>query len=415
MDIPKLIKIRQNFKSEHLLDIEGSVKNQIDSLSISSKPGASIAIAVGSRGVANINRIVKATVDTLKEKGVNPFIVPAMGSHGGATAEGQKEVLESYGITEEYIGVPIKSSMQVVELTQTTLKTRVFMDKYAYESDGVVVINRVKPHTDFHGTTESGLLKMCAIGLGKHKQALELHKYGVYGLRELIPMTAREVLKSGKIIMGIGIVENAYDKTMVIKAVLPSEMEHEEIKLLDTSRKNMPALPVKQLDVLIVDEMGKDISGVGIDSNITGRIRIRGESDLSMPDITNIVVTDLTEASHGNALGMGLADFITNNLYNKIDFKATYENVLTSTFIERGKMPIVAETDRQAAEYALRTSGSIDISKARIIRIKNTLQLDEIFVSEPILDEIKGQSRIKVLGTFQYMFDSMGNLVDFNE
>ena len=413
MIMPKLAKIRQSFNNEHIADIEGTVKEQINGLETKIRPGASIAVAVGSRGIANLNRIVRATVGILKEKGAKPFVVPAMGSHGGATAEGQKEVLESYGVTEEYTGAPIRSSMQTVELPQGSLKTRVFMDRYAYESDGVVVINRVKLHTDFHGSTESGLLKMCVIGLGKHKQALELHNHGVYGLKELVPETAREVLKSGKILMGVGIVENAYDRTMVIRAVLPRDMEKEEMRLLDINRKNMPSFPVKQMDVLIVDEMGKDISGIGIDSNITGRIKIRGEQELSDPDITNIVVTDLTGASHGNALGIGLADFITKNLYDKIDFKATYENVLTSTFTERGKIPIVAATDSMALEYALRTSGPVKPDAARIIRIKNTLRLNELYVSKPVLDEVEAYENIEVAGDFKDMFDSCGRLIEF--
>lgn len=414
MNIPKLIKIRQSFKNEYIADIEGAVKAQIDSLGLQLKPGASIAVAVGSRGIANIRLIVKATVDALKERGAHPFIVPAMGSHGSATAEGQKEVLTSYGVTAEYTGVPVISSMQVVELPQGDLKIKVFMDKHAYESDGIVVINRVKVHTDFHGRTESGMLKMCVAGLGKHKQAMAIHNQGVYGLRELVPMIAREVLKTGKILMGIGIVENAYDRTMIIKAVLPCDIENEELKLIDISRRNMPGFPVQQMDVLIVDEMGKDISGIGIDSNITGRIRIRGEQDSEVPDITNIVVTDLTEASHGNALGMGVADFITKNLYDKIDFNATYENVLTSTFTERGKIPIVADTDRKAVEYALRTCGPVKSENIRIIRIKNTLKLNELYVSESILEELKADKGIEILGDFNKMFDSSGKLVEFD-
>lgn len=413
MNIPKLVKIRQSFNNEHIADIAGTVREQIESVGIDLRPGSSIAVAVGSRGIANLNLIVKATIDALKERGTKPFIVPAMGSHGGATADGQKAVLESYGVTEEYTGVPIKSSMQTAELPQGSLQTKVYMDKYAYESDGVVVINRVKLHTDFHGTTESGMLKMCVIGLGKHKQALELHNYGVYGLRELVPLTAREVLKSGKIIMGIGIVENAYDRTMVIRAALPRDMEKVELELLNINRKNMPRLPAEKLDLLIVDEMGKDISGIGIDSNITGRIKIRGEQDSQIPDISTIVVTDLTEASHGNALGVGLADFITRRLYDKVDLKATYENVLTSTFTERGKIPIIADTDRKAVEYALRTCGHVQREEPKIIRIKNTLKLDEIYVSRSVLDEARKDRNIEVLGAYGEIFDAAGNLTAF--
>ncbi len=413
MVIPRVIKVKQLYDKEHIEKIEEYVRNELVSANISFRNGSRIAIAVGSRGISNIHRIVKAASDWVKHMGGEPFIVPAMGSHGGATAQGQREVLESYGITEEYVGAPVLSSMQVVELNQGGLTNKVYMDKYAYEADGTIVINRIKVHTDFHGTTESGLMKMCVIGLGKHKQALEMHKYGVYGLRELIPITARQVLKEGNIIMGIGIVENAYDQTLKIKAVKPEAMEQEEIQLLDISRKNMPGIPVGKLDVLIVDEMGKDISGVGIDSNIIGRLKIKNEIDPGNPEITNIVVTDLTEASHGNALGMGLADFVTRRLYEKIDFQSTYENVLTSTFIERGKLPIVAETDRLAVEYALRTCGPIRNNMAKLIRIKNTLHLDEMYVSEAALKELEGKAEIEAVGDYVDLFDKNNLLVEF--
>lgn len=411
--VPKLIRVKQKFSDECIEDIEGAVNSELAKSGIKFVSGSSIALAVGSRGIKNIHRIVKATVEYLKAMGVKPFVVPAMGSHGGANADGQKRVLEGYGITEEYTGAPIYSSMEVVELPQGELCHKVFMDSYAYNADGIIVINRIKVHTDFHGKTESGLLKMCVIGLGKHKQALEIHSYGVYGLRELIPEAAKYILKNSKIMLGIGIVENAYDNTAVIKAVRPELMEEEEMRLLDICRKNMPGLPADKLDILIVDEMGKDISGVGIDPNITGRMRIRNEKEPEKPDITNIVVTDLTGASHGNALGMGLADFITRRLYDKIDFKATYENVLTSTFLERGKMPVVAQTDEEAVEYALRTCGKTDLEAARIIRIKNTLHLGEIYVSPGIYEEIKDSLNIEVIGDFEEMTDLQGSLKKF--
>jgi hypothetical protein len=413
MVIPQLAKVTQTFPDKHIENIEEAVKQELSISGITIAQGQSIALAVGSRGVANIDRVVKATVDWLKAAGVHPFIVPAMGSHGGATAEGQRLVLAGYGITDESMGAPVKSSMEVVELPRGDLCHPVYMDKNAFGADGVIVINRVKVHTDFHGTTESGLMKMCVIGLGKHRQALEMHSFGVYGLRELIPVAARHILSLGKVILGIGLVENAYDQTSVIKAALPGNMEEEEIKLLNICRSSMPSLLVDQLDLLIVDEMGKDISGVGMDPNITGRLRIRGEAEPASPVVTNIVVTDLTEASHGNALGMGLADFITKRFQQKIDFKATNENVITSTFIERGKMPIVADTDQRAVEYALRTCGKNDIHNCRIIRIKNTLQLGEFYVSASLLKEIRAKSNVISIGPLEDMFDGCGSLKEF--
>ncbi len=394
----KLTKIRQIFDRRKIAEkeIEIVVQKQIADSGVTISPGTSIAIAVGSRGIANIDRVVRATVQAIKDMGGQPFIIPAMGSHGGATAEGQKEVLEGYGVTEDYTGAPIKSSLEVVELPQEGLENKVYMDKYAYEADATIIINRVKVHTDFHGPIESGLMKMCVIGLGKHKQALEIHRYGTKGLRELVPLTARQTLKYGNIILGIALAENAYDETAIIKALPPSEIEQEEMKLLEWSRRNMPKLPVAQIDVLIVDEFGKDISGAGMDTNIIGRMKIRGEQEPEYPDITCIILLDLTDNSHGNAVGMGLADLITRKFYEKIDFRTTYENSLTSNFLERGNMPIVVDTEELALQYALRYSGLTHLGNAKIIRIKNTLKLDEIFVSQRVVDEVKDRENIEI-------------------
>jgi len=334
-----------------------------------------------------------------------------MGSHGGATAKGQKELLEGYGIREEVIGAPIRSSMEVVELPSDGLVNRVFMDKIVYSADGTIVINRIKPHTDFHGDIESGLLKMCVIGLGKHKQAIEIHRFGTYGLRHLIPLTAERIIKYGNIIFGIAIVENAYDETMIIEGVRPEEFEETDKRLLKIARENMPSLPVDNLDLLIIDQMGKDISGAGMDTNIIGRIYIDGEPEPEKPKITRIVVTDLTEKTHGNAIGIGLADFTTRKLFEKIDFNATYQNAVTSTFVLRGKIPIIAEDSRTAIEWALRTCGPIEIENAKIIRIKDTLSLSEMYVSRSILDEIK--HRVEVIGDFVDICDERGELIPF--
>jgi len=411
MEIPGLIKVRQFFNREHIEDIEGKVREEILGSEVRIKPGSYIAIAAGSRGIRNIHRIVKATVEVVKEFGGRPFIVPAMGSHGGATAEGQKELLESYGITEEYTGAPIRSSMEVVELPSNGLENKVYMDKLAYSADGTIVINRIKPHTDFHGDIESGLLKMCVIGLGKHKQAIEIHRFGTYGLKYLIPPTAKRIIEYGNIILGIGIVENAYDETMVISAAKPEDFEREDKRLLDIARGNMPRLPVDKLDLLIVDEMGKDISGAGMDTNIIGRIYIDGETEPERPKITRIVVTDLTEKAHGNAIGIGLADLTTRRLVNKIDFNATYQNAVTSTFLHRGKIPVIAEDSKTAIEWALMTCGPIDIPNARIIRIKNTLSLNELYISRSVLEEIK--DRIEIIGDFTDILDEEGELIKF--
>ena len=394
----KLIKIRQQFERHKIADdrIEAVVREQIVQSGLTLTPGATVAIAVGSRGIANLRRVVKTTVQMVKDLGGAPFIVPAMGSHGGATAEGQREVLEGYGVTEAYTGAPIRSSMEVAELPQDGLGNKVYMDAYAHKADATILINRVKLHTDFHGPLESGLMKLSVIGLGKHKQALEIHRYGVHGLKELMPLTARQILKHGNIILGIALVENAYDETAMIRALLPSEIETEEMKLLEWVRRHMPRLPIAKIDVLIVEELGKNISGAGMDTNIIGRLRIRGEQEPDFPNISNIIVLDLTEDSHGNAAGMGLADFVCRKFYEKIDFDATYENTLTSNFLERGKLPIVVENEQLALQYALRNCGIQDPATAKIIKIKNTLTLDEIWVSPAVIAELQGRQNIEI-------------------
>ena len=394
----KLTKISQKFERPKIdiAAIEMHVRQEILQAGIKISQGAQVAIAVGSRGIANIHMVAKATADTVKELGGHPFFVPAMGSHGGATPEGQREVLEGYGLTEAYTGAPIKSSLEVIELPQEGLENKVYMDKYAYEADATIIINRVKLHTDFHGPIESGLMKMCVIGLGKHKQALEIHLQGTRGLKELMPKTARQILKHGNIILGIALAENAYDETAMIKGLLPEQIEEEEMKILDWVRENMPRLPLPYVDILLVDEFGKDISGSGMDTNIIGRHKIYGEPEPESPKITCIILADLTEKSHGNAVGLGLADIITRKFYNKINFQATYENGLTSNFLERIKMPAVAEDEAQALQIALRYCHFTSPEEAKIIRIKNTLTVDSLWVSPRVLDEVSQFDHISV-------------------
>lgn len=386
MNNHQLIKIKQGFKDNRLPDVRNAVIGELQALSGSIKPGARIAVAVGSRGIKNLALVVTETVKFIKQKNAFPFIVPSMGSHGDATAEGQAKVLESYGITEKSVGAPVVSSMEVVELPFHGFPVKIFMDRNAFDSDGIVLINRIKPHTDFHGRFESGLVKMSVIGLGKEKQASAIHAFGVYGLSDLIPEAAKKVLSTGKIIGGIGLVENAYDETMLTKFLMADEFFDKEPGLLDLARKNMPYLPVNNIDVLIIDKMGKDISGAGIDPNIIGRIKITGQKEPEEPVIKAIVVSDLTEASHGNATGVGLADVITRKLYDKIDFSSTYINALTSSFIERAKIPVIAKNDKEALFIALRSCGFLVSGDERIVRIKNTLQLDEIYVSKAVMD-----------------------------
>jgi hypothetical protein len=408
-----LSRVRQSFPRERVLDIQGTVAAQLAAVRSAFKPGASIAVAAGSRGVANIASIVKVTVDFLRDAGATPFVVPAMGSHGGATAKGQAELLASYGITEPAMGCPVRATMEVVELPNDGLKTKLFMDRFAWESDGVVVVNRIKPHTDFHGDFESGLVKMMVIGLGKERQAFEMHGFGIHGLRDLVPQAAKRLLTMGKILAGIGIVENAYDETTIIEAIPSANIWTREPQLLALAKQNMPCLPVDDLDVLIVDRFGKNISGTGMDTNIIGRTHIFGEPEPESPRIKMIVVTDLTDESHGNATGMGFADIVTRRLYRKIDFPVTYKNVVTAGFPDRAKLPMVMETDREALDLALRGAGCRDISRARVARIRDTLHLGEVLVSDAVRDELRGKPNIEVAGDRAEACDPTGGLLPF--
>jgi hypothetical protein len=378
--------------------VRGEVAIELQKLASVIKPGARIAIAVGSRGIRNLVEIVSEVAGFIKENRAFPFIVPAMGSHGNANGAGQAEILAGYGISEKTLGIQVRSSMEVVELPHGDLPAPVYMDKNAWESDGVILINRIKPHTDYHGKYESGLVKMAVIGLGKEKQASAIHRYGVYGLTSLIPMAADRILSTGKILGGLAIVENGYDETMIVKALINDEFLEREPELLEIARKSMPSLPVDDVDILIIDQMGKEISGVGIDPNIIGRIRINGQKEPEKPSVRAIMVSDLTEASHGNAIGVGLADVITKRLYDKIDFPSTYINGVTSSFLERVKIPLVASGDKEAFDITFRSCGYINEGEERIIRIKNTLHLDELYVSDPVLKNIRSSTAIEVIG-----------------
>jgi hypothetical protein len=407
-----LTKIVQHFPKQHIEAIERVVGTALEPHSAKIRKGGSIAIAAGSRGIFGIDRMVKAAVSWLKEIGAHPFIVPAMGSHGGATAEGQREVLAGYGISEASMGAPIRSSLEVIELDAADLPVQLYMDAHAWESDGIILINRIKPHTDYSGPYESGLVKMSVIGLGKHAQALEVHRHGVPGLRDIMPRCAEKILSTGKILLGLGVIENAYDRPAQILALEPERFMSDEPALLERSRAALPCFPVEDLDLLIVDNIGKDISGVGMDPNIIGRLYIHGEADPEIPRIKAILARDLTPNSHGNALGVGLADVITRTLFDKIDFDQMNENASTSTFLERAKIPIIANNDGQALDYALRALGSLESGRERVIRIRDTLSLHQIYVSPAVLDAATGTERVEVTKQSIPLLDEQGKFPD---
>ena len=413
MDNILLYKAKARFGEEKLEDVAAETMHELEASGVSIPAGADIAVAVGSRGIANIPLIVKTVCGYVKGKGGKPFIIPAMGSHGGATAQGQAAILAGYGITEESMGAPVRSSMEVVEIDHTGLPNRVYMDQYAWSSGGVILINRVKPHTDFRGDIESGLVKMSVIGLGKHKLAIEIHSFNAWGLANLLIPTAQRIFDQNKVLLGLAVVENAYDQTALIRALKPQDIVKEEKKLLKTARKWMPALPADEIDILMVDWVGKNISGSGMDTNIIGRMMIDGLEDHPRPRIGHIIIDDLTEASHGNATGCGLADFMTKKLFDKIDFPTTNENTLTSTFIRRGKLPMVAGDARQAMEWSFRAFGRLDPDKARIIRIQDTLHIGELYLSKALAEELSGDDRIQIDGNPRFLFAEDGSLTPF--
>ena len=401
MDV-QMIKVVQEFDKSYIEDVKSRVESELDRLKPGGMKGKRIAITAGSRGIDRIADILKTVVGKVREYGGEPFLVPAMGSHGGATAEGQVKILEELGITPEYVNAPILSSMEVVEIGTVKVQSvesgqpmdlPVVIDKNAFEADGIIVVNRVKPHTSFHANIESGMMKMIVIGLGKRVQAERIHSLGTKGLKEYIVPVARRVLETGKVIAGIGIVENAYSKVHEIRAFLPDDIETGDRALLEKARNLLPRLPVDKIDVLVVENLGKNISGTGMDTKVIGRLKIHGEPEPEKPSIGRIVVLGLTPETRGNAYGIGLADFTTRKVMDSIDYAATYANAMASTFTERAKIPVIAENEERAFEMAVKACGVKDPEKVRAVRIKNTLELEEIWVSPCLYDELNNREK----------------------
>ncbi|MEW6546702.1 MAG: DUF362 domain-containing protein [Bacillota bacterium] len=416
MRFPKVLTVKQKFSSFALPDVREAVRSEVRRVLPHTRirPDNSVAVTVGSRGIANLATIVRGIVDELLSYGCRPFLVPCMGSHGGATAEGQRKVLEEYGITQSSMGVPIESAMDVGEVARTEEGLRVFVDKNALGADHIVVFNRVKPHTDFRGTIESGLMKMMTIGLGKHSGAQYYHRAAVtYGGSRVIRAVGRAVLRNCPVAFGLAVVEDAYDNTALVEAILPDDIERREAELLAQAREMMAKLPFKKIDVLIIDRMGKNISGTGMDTNVIGRIHNIYEPEPEWPKITRIVVRDLTDETLGNATGVGLADFVTKRLADKIDWHVTYTNCLTGLVVEKARLPMVCPTDRDAVEAALGTVGLVEPEQARLVWIRDTLSLHEVAVSVAFLPEIEDRDDLLVMSEpFDLPFDEVGNLRD---
>ena len=419
MALPKMTRIQQQFEAPVLTDIRATIHAELARIDASSivRRGDTVAITAGSRGVANVATAVKATADYLKTIGAKPFVVPAMGSHGGATPEGQRSVLEHYGITEETVGVPVKATMDVVELGKTALGLPVFLDRFAAEADHVVPINRIKAHTDFNGSIESGLMKMMVIGLGKQKGANLYHRaFFQYGFENVITAVGGFMLDTGRIAFGIGLLENAHEQTAKAVAMPASQLLQTERQLLVEAKSLMGRLPFDELDLLVIDWVGKNISGTGMDTNVIGRMMQNFEPEPAKPAILRIFVRDLTEESDGNATGIGLADFTTTRLVNQIDRHATYMNGITALGPQKSKIPFYYDTDKEAISVALDTIGLTAPEDARVIRIESTLRLTELDISEALLEDAQLHTSLKVISeTEPFPFDAAGNLLPFSK
>lgn len=415
MLLPRMFRLRQTFAGPTVTDVAGDVERELTRLRLGEKirPGETVAVTAGSRGIANIVTILKQTVEHLKRFGAVPFLVPAMGSHGGATAEGQLALLARYGITPESMGCEIRSSMETAIIGETPQGFPIHFDKHAHSADHVLVVNRVKPHTRFAGEIESGLHKMLLIGLGKHAGAQLYHRAIVdYSFEEILRAVTGHVLKTCSVIGGLAIVENARDQTALLAGVRPEEFATREPELLRQAREWLPRLPFRECDLLIIDEIGKDVSGAGMDTNIVGRkFDDKKATDRDEVNCKRIFVRGLTEATGGNATGIGIAEFTNERTVAKIDRRATAVNCITGSHPTAAAIPIALPTDRECIESALLTLGLVDPPDAKILHIKNTLHLATLWASEVYLDAAQGLPNIEILSPpIDIPLDADGNL-----
>jgi hypothetical protein len=421
MPYPGILRVRQQFERPRLEDVPAAVRSALEQLDLGRtiRPGQTVALTAGSRGIANIPLVLRNVVEFLRRLGAQPFVIPAMGSHGGGTAEGQRHILESYGITEAAVGAPVRASMEVVSLGTTAEGWPVMLDRHASEADHIGVVARVKPHTAYHGPIESGLLKMMMIGLGKHAGALAYHRLLLdHPYDQVVRSVGRTLRARAAIAFGLALVENAYEETAHVAGVAPPDFEPCEEELLRLARRLLGRLPLRQADLLIVDEIGKDVSGSGMDTNVVGRKRAfrippPGSAPLSdedQPHMRHIFVRGLTEKTHGNAAGIGTADFTTTRLIKEMNYRDTVINCLTAGYPEGANLPVYFDTDREAIDAALAILGTRTAGEARILRIRNTLCLEELEMSEPCLGEQGGHAAKPMSPARPVTFDAGGNL-----
>jgi hypothetical protein len=413
MNLPPLARVRQSIPQPRVEDVPGTIRRLVLESRIRERvpAGGTIAVGIGSRGIHGIAVMARATVDALKEMGYRPFIVAAMGTHGGSTAEGQRALLAGYGVTAESMGVPVKTDMDTDVLGTNPVGLPIYFDRNAHQADGIVLVNRVKPHTDFRGSYESGVMKMLVIGLGKREGAAQVHRLGLRGVKEVLPAVGRFLIENTRFALGLAILENAGDRTAEIVRLEPESMLDEEPRLLERARGLMGRLPFDQIDVLVVGELGKNYSGAGMDPNVIGRLMVETQSDLDRPRVTRLAVLDVSDESHGNIVGVGFADLTTERLVSRMDPEPFRINVLTSCFLERARIPITLPSDREVMETSVETCWRIEPSEARVVVIPNTLELDTLWVSPALEDEVKAHPQLERETDYEPIpFSSTGTL-----
>ena len=414
---PQIATVTQQFDPQQVENIESTLLSEFEQKRelLEAASGRRVAVCVGSRGISQLSGIIRILVKELRKAGADPFIVPAMGSHGGGTAQGQTRILSDYGITESNIGAPLVASMDVVEISPTVDGVPVHVDRAAFESDGIILVNRVKPHTDFKGKAESGLMKLAAVGLGNIDGATHLHRFThSLGYERLIITKARSLIETGKVLMGLAIVENAYHQPAHLELIPSGEIVEREQQLLLRAKDLMPSLPASQIDLLIIDRIGKNISGTGLDPNVTGRWFGSNSLWQDTPDVHRIAVLDLSRETHGNAVGIGLADFCTQRVVDKMDRDVTYLNVLTAQFTVPGRIPIYFSTDRETIHRALLSvGGRSGPADKRVLRIHDTLSLNTLEASESMLEELRDRPNVTRIEDLRPLtFDDKGVLAE---
>jgi hypothetical protein len=413
MSLPTIARVRQCIRQPEVADIAAATHDGVDQSRLAARVrrGGSIAITAGSRGIHGIDAIVRATVSAVRALGFDPFVVAAMGSHGGGTADGQRALLAELGITESVVGCAIRSQMDTVVLGTNSFGLPIHFDRNALDADGIILLNRIKPHTSFTGRYESGLVKMLSVGLGKREGAAQVHKLGLPGLRVLVPEVGALLLEKTPVKLGLAILENARERTARIVAVEPEEILAAEPRLLDAARDLMARLPFDQIDVLVVGELGKNYSGTGLDPNVIGRQRVETMPDLPRPLVTRLAVLDLSAETRGNGLGIGLADLTTERLVRSIDPTPMRVNSLTSNFLARARMPLALSTDRAVISAALDTCWRINPDLARMVLIPNTLELTTFWVTPAFANEVTAHPELSAETEFLPIpFDEAGNL-----